>query len=195
MPREMTLGCDTPPLRSPCRQSRTPGQAKHSTDCSAQAQSKTHEHKLLEDRYSISLGEKCHPQSQARRRIWCNARTQVPSHSICSRQNPNTESRRGSNVIVIHPGSRWLRVGRAMDVNPTSVPNVIARKHKPPVPEPTFTERISRPRVRRLDPSSLATSTSEEDEYAVHALSDDPVCCSNDTVIIHSARRSCPPVV
>ncbi|KZP09887.1 actin-like ATPase domain-containing protein [Athelia psychrophila] len=104
--------------------------------------------------------------------LW--ARNATRKAKLAAESGATPEPRRGSNVIVIHPGSRWLRVGRAMDVNPTSVPNVIARKHKPPVPEPTFTERISRPRVRRLDPSSLATSTSEEDEYAVHALSDDP---------------------
>ncbi|KAG9046453.1 actin-like protein arp8 [Tulasnella sp. UAMH 9824] len=43
---------------------------------------------------------------------------------------------RGSDIIVIHPGSRWIRVGRATDAFPVSVPHVLARKvtsnHKPP---------------------------------------------------------------
>uniref|UniRef100_A0A8C5BHL4 Actin-related protein 8 n=1 Tax=Gadus morhua TaxID=8049 RepID=A0A8C5BHL4_GADMO len=33
-------------------------------------------------------------------------------------------------VVVIHPGSRTLRIGRATDTLPVSVPHVIARKHK-----------------------------------------------------------------
>ncbi|GAA5971070.1 hypothetical protein JCM8115_006137 [Rhodotorula mucilaginosa] len=34
-------------------------------------------------------------------------------------------------TIVIHPGSRWLRLGLASQVAPVSVPNVIARKRLP----------------------------------------------------------------
>ncbi|KAG7273287.1 hypothetical protein CRUP_009715 [Coryphaenoides rupestris] len=33
-------------------------------------------------------------------------------------------------VVVIHPGSRTLRIGRATDTVPVSVPHVIARRHK-----------------------------------------------------------------
>lgn len=33
-----------------------------------------------------------------------------------------------TKTIVIHPGSRWLRIGRASDAFPATVPNVIARK-------------------------------------------------------------------
>ncbi|GAA5890149.1 hypothetical protein JCM6882_009242 [Rhodosporidiobolus microsporus] len=33
-----------------------------------------------------------------------------------------------SRTIIIHPGSRFLRIGRASDIAPVSVPNVIARK-------------------------------------------------------------------
>ncbi|EGN96670.1 hypothetical protein SERLA73DRAFT_111324 [Serpula lacrymans var. lacrymans S7.3] len=83
------------------------------------------------------------------------------------------EQRRGSQVIVIHPGSRWLRVGKASDVNPISVPNVIARKHQPPTPTPSFVEGILRPRKGR---SNLQNSTQSQngDEYAVNVSSDDP---------------------
>ncbi|GAA6022077.1 hypothetical protein JCM11491_004742 [Sporobolomyces phaffii] len=35
-----------------------------------------------------------------------------------------------ARTIVIHPGSRWLRIGRASDVAPIAVPNVIARKSR-----------------------------------------------------------------
>ncbi|KAJ1802421.1 actin-like protein arp8, partial [Coemansia sp. RSA 2599] len=34
----------------------------------------------------------------------------------------------GDNVIVIHPGSRWLRIGRASDPVPKEIPHVIARR-------------------------------------------------------------------
>ncbi|KAJ1727076.1 actin-like protein arp8, partial [Coemansia biformis] len=36
----------------------------------------------------------------------------------------------GDNVIVIHPGSRWLRIGRASDAVPREIPHVIARRLK-----------------------------------------------------------------
>ncbi|EPQ56568.1 actin-like ATPase domain-containing protein [Gloeophyllum trabeum ATCC 11539] len=90
--------------------------------------------------------------------------------------HPGVESRRGSQVLVIHPGSRYLRIGRASDVNPLTVPNVIAHKHKPPVPEPVFVEGISRPRKSRSGRPTRrrSTSASQTDEYAVQALSDDP---------------------
>jgi hypothetical protein len=49
----------------------------------------------------------------------------------------------GSKVIVIHPGARTLRIGRASDNIPLPVPNVIARRLKDPsrkhkyIPSPT----------------------------------------------------------
>ncbi|TFK51830.1 actin-related protein [Heliocybe sulcata] len=87
------------------------------------------------------------------------------------------ELRRGSQVLVVHLGSRYLRIGRASDVNPLTVPNVIAHKHKPPVPEPVFIEGVTRPRKSRSGRPTRRRSTSTSqvtDEYAVHALSDDP---------------------
>ncbi|KAG6886231.1 hypothetical protein C0993_010793 [Termitomyces sp. T159_Od127] len=66
-------------------------------------------------------------------------------------ENPPTESRRGSQVIVIHPGSRSLLIGKASDVSPTSVPNVVARKCKHPVPEFVRVEGITRPRKQSCD--------------------------------------------
>ncbi|GAA6008824.1 uncharacterized protein JCM10292_004683, partial [Rhodotorula paludigena] len=38
-----------------------------------------------------------------------------------------------AHTLVIHPGSRWLRIGRASDLAPVAVPNVIARKTGAPV--------------------------------------------------------------
>lgn len=83
------------------------------------------------------------------------------------------EGRRGSKVIVIHPGSRFLRIGRASDVTPATIPNVIARKHKPPVPQPTLVEGISRPRKDR-ERGHVSTVVQPGDEYSVGLASDDP---------------------
>ncbi|KAG8220978.1 hypothetical protein J3R82DRAFT_2484 [Butyriboletus roseoflavus] len=63
------------------------------------------------------------------------------------------DQRRGSQVVVIHPGSRYLRIGKASDVTPITVPNVIARRHKG---------------------RNLPSATSNGDEYAVVPPSDDP---------------------
>ncbi|KAI9060920.1 actin-like ATPase domain-containing protein [Trametes sanguinea] len=86
---------------------------------------------------------------------------------------PTTETRRGSKVVVIHPGSRFLRIGRASDVTPLTIPNVIARKHAPPVPAPVYVEGISRPREERKRSTPSVTAPSA-DEYAVNVASDDP---------------------
>ncbi|BGP33154.1 Actin-like protein arp8 [Rhodotorula toruloides] len=42
--------------------------------------------------------------------------------------SPSSSSDPLSRTLVIHPGSRWLRIGRANDLTPVAVPNVIARK-------------------------------------------------------------------
>ncbi|KAI0676080.1 actin-like ATPase domain-containing protein [Trametes maxima] len=84
-----------------------------------------------------------------------------------------SRTRRGAKVVVIHPGSRFLRIGRASDVTPLTIPNVVARKQTPPIPTPVYVEGISRPKEgrRRATPS---TSTPSGDEYAVTMASDDP---------------------
>lgn len=52
----------------------------------------------------------------------------------------------GAKTIVIHPGSRWLKIGMANDVFPVSVPNVIARKRRTgPVAEPVFHNGVIKP--------------------------------------------------
>ncbi|CAL1714580.1 unnamed protein product [Somion occarium] len=83
------------------------------------------------------------------------------------------EGRRGSKVLVIHPGSRWLRVGRASDVTPVTVPNVIARKQKEAVPEPVFVPNIIRPREDRKR-GHPAFIPQPNDEYGISLQSDDP---------------------
>ncbi|KAI0343316.1 actin-like ATPase domain-containing protein [Trametopsis cervina] len=86
---------------------------------------------------------------------------------------PPTEGRRGSKVLVIHPGTRWIRIGRASDVTPLSVPNVIARKHRPPVPPLRYVEGVSRPRKDR-ERGQVSTVAQAGDEYSVLQASDDP---------------------
>ncbi|XP_067383309.1 actin-related protein 8 isoform X3 [Channa argus] len=43
---------------------------------------------------------------------------------------PLQEQIQSNFIIVIHPGSRTLRIGRATDTLPVTVPHVIARRHK-----------------------------------------------------------------
>lgn len=96
------------------------------------------------------------------------------------------QGRRGSHVIVIHPGSRYLRVGRASDVTPLTVPNVIARKTIN-APEPSFFKGISRPRNGRTRPPPPPLNG---DEYAIARASDDPVRVSMHTSLVPSEARS-----
>ncbi|KAA1469027.1 actin-like ATPase domain-containing protein [Dentipellis sp. KUC8613] len=102
--------------------------------------------------------------------LW--ARNAAKNKSISEDVAPG-EGRRGSQVIVIHPGSRYLRIGRASDMTPVTIPNVVARKTKPPVPETVFIEGISRPLRGRSKPAAPATPA-PADEYAVITASDDP---------------------
>ncbi|KAH9992981.1 nucleus protein [Russula compacta] len=81
------------------------------------------------------------------------------------------EGRRGSHVVVIHLGSRYLRVGRASDVTPTTVPNVIARKTII-APAPTFVKGIMRPRKGRA--RVLQPPPTNSDEYVGARGSDSP---------------------
>ncbi|GAA5949539.1 hypothetical protein JCM21900_000256 [Sporobolomyces salmonicolor] len=52
-----------------------------------------------------------------------------------------------AKTIVIHPGSRWLRIGRASDVAPLAVPNVIARKSRSFVPPSTLNGKGKEPEL------------------------------------------------
>lgn len=68
-------------------------------------------------------------------------------------------SPRGSDILVIHPGSRWIRIGRATDAFPVSVPHVLARKvnsnHKPP-------PQLSRVLKTNLDEDAMETDEIQE---------------------------------
>jgi actin-related protein 8 len=77
-------------------------------------------------------------------------------------------------VIVIHPGSRFLRVGRATESTPLTVSNVIARKHNTPQPPATFTSRLHRSSPDKEN-TGPATRNPGDDEYVVVPATDDPV--------------------
>ncbi|KAI0718003.1 actin-like ATPase domain-containing protein [Cerioporus squamosus] len=84
-----------------------------------------------------------------------------------------TETRRGAKVLSSSPFPVFLRIGRASDVTPLTVPNVIARKQNTPVSPQKYLPGISRPREdrRRSKPSITPPAG---DEYAVNLASDDP---------------------
>ncbi|KAJ4474691.1 hypothetical protein C8J55DRAFT_130551 [Lentinula edodes] len=89
------------------------------------------------------------------------------------KEETTQESRRGSQVLVIHLGSRFSRIGRASDVTPVTVPTVVARRCKTPVTPPTLIEGIARPRAGRKNLKSSEKSL-DQNEYEVSATSDDP---------------------
>lgn len=86
------------------------------------------------------------------------------------------QGRRGSRVLVIHPGSRWLRVGRASDVVPVTLPNVIARRVRGDPPEPSKHIQNIAHLQGQAPPDTAGSEVVKEDEYAVTVASDDPVC-------------------
>ncbi|KAJ7247608.1 hypothetical protein B0H12DRAFT_1124689 [Mycena haematopus] len=103
--------------------------------------------------------------------IWAR---NVQKKSKARQDVPPQDARRGSHIIVIHPGSRFLRIGKASDVFPITVPNVVARKINPAseAPARTFVQGIYRPRGGAV-PQQEDSST-PQDEYAVKITSDDP---------------------
>ncbi|XP_033102471.1 actin-related protein 8-like [Anneissia japonica] len=48
----------------------------------------------------------------------------------------------GNNILIIHPGSYWIRIGRATDAYPVSVPHVIARKPKQRESSQNFEDKL-----------------------------------------------------
>ncbi|KAF5387332.1 hypothetical protein D9757_005799 [Collybiopsis confluens] len=84
----------------------------------------------------------------------------------------NRQSRRGSQVLVLHLGSRDSRIGRASDVTPVTIPTVVARRSKPAVSSPPFVQGISRPSLPKNNHRVTGKKT-EKDEYPVPASSDD----------------------
>ncbi|KAG8718045.1 actin-like protein arp8 [Ceratobasidium sp. 394] len=84
-------------------------------------------------------------------------RKRTADEAFTGKEKANTDSAPGSKTVVIHPGSRWLKMGMANDVFPISIPNVIARKQRTqPVPKPVFYGGIIRPEGESEKPSEEA---------------------------------------
>ena len=79
-------------------------------------------------------------------------------------------------MIVIHPGSRFTRIGRACDVNPITVPSVVARKLRGggTVPNPAYVKGIERPQPG-MERTKPIQGTGGGDEYSFSSQSNDPV--------------------
>ncbi|KAF9561207.1 actin-related protein [Agrocybe pediades] len=75
------------------------------------------------------------------------------------------DQRRGSQVIVIHPGSRFIRIGRASDVNPVSVPCVVARKSKTPITATPRVPLVSYPRKAKASTDGTVEQNEEPDPF------------------------------
>lgn len=123
-----------------------------------------------------------HVPLQANPKLTASSYLRYESQSVWTRNTANRtrervpedgEARRGSKVIVIHPGSRYLRIGRASDVVPVTIPHVIARKcHTKPVTPRKPLQCIMRPQANHESENEVTDIT---DEYAVNVMSDDPV--------------------
>ncbi|KIK08875.1 hypothetical protein K443DRAFT_655462 [Laccaria amethystina LaAM-08-1] len=95
------------------------------------------------------------------------------SNAVVVEEGILDQRRRGSQVLVIHPGSCYLRIGKASDVNPVTVPAVVARKHTSAPPEIIRVENVCRPRDNT--PGSQKNDTQRNgDEYDVSTASNDP---------------------
>ncbi|KAG8756654.1 actin-like protein arp8 [Ceratobasidium sp. 428] len=85
---------------------------------------------------------------------------------------PNTDSAPGAKTVVIHPGSRWLKIGMASEVFPVSIPNVIARKQRTqPVPQPVFHSGIIRPESESEKPNDYEISADAEEPFVERTAS------------------------
>ncbi|CUA74631.1 putative actin-related protein 8 [Schizosaccharomyces pombe 972h-] [Rhizoctonia solani] len=86
---------------------------------------------------------------------------------------PATDGAPGSKTLVIHPGSRWLKIGMATDVFPVQVPNVIARRCRTgTVPPAVFHHGVVQPVSERNSPADSAREKGKGREMS--ADSEDP---------------------
>lgn len=96
---------------------------------------------------------------------------------------------RGSKVIVIHPGSTNLRIGRASDVAPISIPSVVARKDTMTQSPPTRRRSIMRPGPSTSNENAPVFDPPQNgDEY-------DVVSASNGAVSGENCSALCPGLI
>ncbi|KAM0786552.1 hypothetical protein ACM66B_002009 [Microbotryomycetes sp. NB124-2] len=89
----------------------------------------------------------------------------------------DSESDPTAKTIIIQPGSRWLRIGRASDAAPTVIPNVIARKMPGAVEakqraKANPTAVLANKALPALPPLSGAAKPDEDDDEEVDQLAD-----------------------
>ncbi|TFK29712.1 nucleus protein [Coprinopsis marcescibilis] len=85
----------------------------------------------------------------------------------------SADGRRGSQVIVIHPGSRSIRIGKASDVSPAIIPAVVGRRYTGSAPQYPRRNSIIRPGTSK-DKFPAFTLPQNGDEYDVTPGSSDP---------------------
>ncbi|KAF9525320.1 nucleus protein [Crepidotus variabilis] len=97
--------------------------------------------------------------------IWARNAAKKGKASVSEEVGP--DQRRGSQVIVIHPGSRFIRIGRASDVNPVQVPCVVARKSRTALQPTERVQLVSRPKATATDESGILDDIQEVDPFDV----------------------------
>lgn len=116
-------------------------------------------------------------------------------------QDPDLAIDPMSRTIIIHPGSRTLRIGRASDAFPISVPNVIARRplnyvpskdkgkrRAEPVPAPAPFVPPSPPVIVRAQDSTMKNPDDDEDSDADEPVADPSIPLDPLTAKINSIR-------
>ncbi|CAE7217046.1 unnamed protein product [Rhizoctonia solani] len=86
---------------------------------------------------------------------------------------PPVDGAPGAKTLIIHPGTRWLKIGMATDAFPVQVPNVIARRCRAgTVPPPVFHHGVIQPASERNSPADSACEKGKGREMS--ADSEDP---------------------
>lgn len=133
----------------------------------------------LEGREKRSTSRLC----AVRQRVGCGRERAQRRRCVClpvsARETPLTKLRKSqatttidplSRTIIIHPGSRFLRLGLASSLAPVAVPNVIARKQRNFVPPPPSTSTKGKERETPLPPQAFAAPTTAVPEQGPNAL-------------------------
>ncbi|KAK4055826.1 actin-like protein arp8 [Microbotryomycetes sp. JL221] len=81
----------------------------------------------------------------------------IVDHGAMATADSETESDLRNKTIIIQPGSKWLRIGRASDESPTLVANVIARRMPERVQAKRLIPKIRLPTLTALGNKALPT--------------------------------------
>ncbi|CAE6409631.1 unnamed protein product [Rhizoctonia solani] len=84
-----------------------------------------------------------------------------------------TDGAPGSKTLVIHPGSRWLKMGMATDVFPVQIPNLIVRKCRTgTAPEAPFRNGLFKPASESKSPADNTREKDQGDEMSADSEED-----------------------